>query len=761
MMREADLNTLFFGYDLSSVKRIWKMLSDDLNFPIHIDSIDKYVDFKHFIAIKKYNFILAGYNESRLFMSNILGDAAGAGIPVIFMLDKTYAAYDENPIQRGDNDKYVYYVVDREWRFVFMNCAGEAGQNGSGEALQAMKGRVLWDCFPRFIDIPARFAVDTDFVKQTDEQLEAVSPKRQFWVGISVCSTQNGGVAVFLHDITGQKNAAETLRIIKERQDIMLRLSDSLRLLDSPGDIQAAAARVIGEYLGVDAAFYCDVISIDGEEYFLRESYYAVSDIDIPLGLHPNNSPGALAQENYKGRNIIVTDMENDPRISEDLRPSLRERRLGAWVSVPLFKYGRFVASFTVHQTAARNWTPDEVSLIEETTARTWAEVERVRAEIAQRESEKHALQLVAELENAARNKNEFINALSHELRNPLAAIVASLSMLDILDQNPDTRKPREIIKRQTDQLCHLVDDLLDLTRITNNKINLNLETVELNTLVQSSALDHKTLFAEKGILLETDICEEPLVVSADPVRLSQVIDNLLHNASKFTEKGGRTVIETREKNHSAVITVRDDGIGIEPSFLPDLFKTFKQAEHHKGGLGLGLSIVKGITELHGGSVVAESGGLHKGAAFTVALPLAARAPKASEAGAGQETAVIKSLKILLIDDNRDLVDMTCSFLSLLGYNVASAYTGYEGISRVKAFRPQVIICDIGLPDINGYEVAKQILSQKSSKGFCLISLSGYAQAGDVELSREAGFDYHLSKPLDIAKLRTILDTIL
>jgi signal transduction histidine kinase len=740
------------------------MLSDDLNYPIHIDSIDTYVDFKHFIVIKKYNFILVCYSESRPFMSNILGDAAGAGIPVIFMLDETHAAYDQNPIQRGDNDPYVYYVVDREWRFVFMNCAGEAGRNGNCEALQAMqfmKGKLFWECFPHFIDIPARFTFDTDFEKQTDEQLEAVSPKRQFWVGISACSTQNGGVAVFLHDITGQRNAAEALRIIKERQDIMLRLSDSLRLLDNPGDIHAAAARVIGEYLGVDAAFYCDVITIDGREYFLRESYYAIADIDIPLGLHPNSSPGVLAQENYEGRNIIVTDMENDPRISEALRPSLRECRLGAWVSVPFFKYGRFVASFTVHQAAARDWTPDEVSLIEETTARTWAEVERVRAEIAQRESEKHALQLVSELENAARNKNEFINALSHELRNPLAAIVASLSMLDILDQNPDTRKPREIIKRQTDQLCHLVDDLLDLTRITNNKINLNLETVELNALVQSSVLDHKTLFAEKGVLLETDISEEPLFISADPVRLSQVIDNLLHNASKFTEKGGRTVIETRERNHSAVITVRDDGIGIEPSFLPDLFKTFKQAGHHKGGLGLGLSIVKGIAELHGGSVVAESGGLHKGAAFTVTLPLIAQASKAVAADAGRETALIKSLKILLIDDNRDLVDMTCSFLTLLGYNVASAQTGCEGIRRVKSFRPQVIICDIGLPDINGYEVAKRLSTFEGGNGICLISLSGYAQAGDVELSREAGFDYHLSKPLDFTKLRTILDTIL
>ena len=270
-------------------------------------------------------------------------------------------------------------------------------------------------------------------------------------------------------------------------------------MLNSPRDIQEAGARVLGVYLNVETAFYCDVVTVDGTPYFSVENVYSLSDIHVVPGLHAINSPGVLASENYDGRNIIVSDMETDPRIGDDIRPVLRQKRLGAWVSVPLIQNGQFVASFTVHQPTARAWAPEEIILIEEATARIWAEANRVRAETALRESEQNALRLVTELENADRNKNAFINALSHELRNPLAAIAASLSMLDILDQNPKMRKQRGIIRRQTEQLSRIVDDLLDLTRITNNKIQLNRELFDLNALTRSSAFDCRDAVRGKG----------------------------------------------------------------------------------------------------------------------------------------------------------------------------------------------------------------------------------------------------------------------
>ncbi len=656
-----------------------------------------------------------------------------------------------------DNITDAFYVVDHQWRIVFVNRASEALWNRKREELL---GKVFWDCFPIFEGTPVRSMHESAREKATETHWEAVSPDRQFWGDVSAYPTRNGGLAVFFRNTTEQKRAEQILQASEQRQAIMLKLSDSLRLLDNPDDIQEAAACLIGAYLGVDTAFYCDVVTIDGTEYFQVNRAYTNLDKSTLLGLHSIDSPGVLASENQAGRNIIVYDMETDPRIGDDLRPTLRARHLGAWVAVPLIRNGRYLASFTVQQATPRYWTPEEIDLIQETTARTWAEVDRVRAEIALRESEQHARRLVAELEDADRNKNAFLNALSHELRNPLAAIVAGLSMLDIVDQNPDTKKPKEIIKRQTDQLCHLVDDLLDMTRIANNKIQLKLETIDLNTLAQSAALDHRTLFSDKDITLETDICGEPLYVRADPVRLSQVIDNLLHNAYKFTEKNGTVTLATEKREGEAVITVRDNGIGIEPSFLPELFKSFLQAGHHKGGLGLGLSIVKGIVELHGGRVTAESEGLNKGAAFSVILPLSSSRPEAVNCEQKCQTAASRPLTILLIDDNRDLIEMTGSFLTLLGYDVESAFTGAEGIEKAKAHRPHVVICDIGLPDIDGYQVARTLSGIEELKNTCLISLSGYAQAGDFELSKEAGYDMHISKPIDFKKLKSILDDV-
>lgn len=797
MKKSDNLSILFFG-DVSSVERIWKRLSDELHCSVQIDSVNLYADFEHFAAVKSYDFIVADYGQTNHVELDILRGAGVSGIPVIFLLEtpdigaalelldkgavscackdkpdqlvfaiykaRTVSAlqrtiYENEHVMREilDNLSDAFYVVDHEWRIQFMNRSAEMVWKCKREDLL---GKVFWTCFPVFDDTPVRSMHEAAREKEVETHWEAVSPDRSVWSDISAYPTQNGGLAVFFRDITEHKRAEGILRASEERQAIMLQLSDTLRRLDKPEDIQEAAACIIGKHLGVDTAFYCDVVKLDGVDWFSLNRMYTVMKNNVPYGIHPIDSPGVLANENYEGRTIVVNDIATDPRITDSERQSLRKRNLSAWVSIPLIRNGRFVASFTVHQSVARNWTQGEISLLEETTARTWTEVERVRAEIALKESEKHALQLVAQLENADRNKNEFINSLSHELRNPLAAIVASLSMLDILDHSEDTKKPREIIKRQTDQLCHLVDDLLDLTRITNNKIKLNVDAVDINTLVQSSAVDHITLFSEKDIVLETNICKEPLIVVADPVRISQVIDNLLNNAYKFTDKGGRAVISTKRQDASAVIVVEDNGIGIDASFLPSVFDSFMQAAYQKGGLGLGLSIVKGIVELHGGSVAADSAGLNKGAKFTIKLPLSPGLLTDQEPETKDEPLASKPLRILLIDDNSDLVEMMCSFLLLYGYDVASSYTGLEGVEKARAFQPQVIICDIGLPDIDGYEVARRISALEELRGTYLISLSGYAQASDFGFSKEAGYDMHISKPVNFMTLKHTIETI-
>jgi PAS domain S-box-containing protein len=666
---------------------------------------------------------------------------------------------DRDPFMQEflDNLSDALFIVDHAWRLTYTNHMAEACW---GCRREDVLGQVFWERFPDTARMPCRSKYETSMNERIPVQWETELPALKLWVDIRTHPTIDGGLAVFFSDISEKKRAEDVLRLSRDRQALLLSLSDSLRLLTSPYDIQEAAARVLGSYLGVETAFYCDVVTVDGAEYFSVENIYSTSDNHLEPGLHSIDSPGVLAKENHEGRNIVVCDMETDPRIGDDLRPELRELRLGAWVSVPLIRNGRFVASFTVHQPSPRAWTPEEISLIEEATARIWAEVDRVRAETALRISEQNALRLVSELENADRNKNEFINALSHELRNPLAAIVASLSMLDIIDRNPNTRKQRAVIRRQTDQLSRMVDDLLDTTRIANNKIQLNKELVDLGELARSCCFDYRTLFEEKSIDLVEDICDEPLYITADPVRISQIIDNLLHNACKFTGYGGKATLAAYSLETVAMIVVSDDGIGIDQAFLPELFKTFRQADHHRGGLGLGLSIVKGIVELHGGSVAADSGGLTKGATFSVSLPLAAEPATSPSDGQSKTVSAVKPLRILLIDDNRDLVETSSKLLTLFGYTVTAAFSGTDGIDKAKRFQPNIVICDIGLPDMDGYEVARRISANKKLPRCRLISMSGYAQDSDIEYSSAAGFALHIRKPVDFENLKVILESM-
>jgi two-component system CheB/CheR fusion protein len=268
-------------------------------------------------------------------------------------------------------------------------------------------------------------------------------------------------------------------------------------------------------------------------------------------------------------------------------------------------------------------------------------------------------------------------------------------------------------------------------------------------------------LFEEKGIGLITDTGDEPLYIKADPVRIAQIIGNLLHNAYKFTEKDGKVVLSVYRQNSDAVIVIHDTGIGIDTSFLDGLFKTFWQAKQNKGGLGLGLSIVKGFVELHGGTVNAKSDGLNRGSEFTVRLPLADEPPKPENCETKIENYRTKPLKILMIDDNCDLAEITCSLLTHCGYEAAAEYSGLSGIQKARELMPHVILCDIGLPDIDGYEVARRISHIKELDNTRLISLSGYAQTSDFEYSKHAGFDLHISKPIDIEDLKDQIESII
>lgn len=382
-------------------------------------------------------------------------------------------------------------------------------------------------------------------------------------------------------------------------------------------------------------------------------------------------------------------------------------------------------------------------------------------------QSEKNAQKLIEKLRRVDENKNEFLNMLSHEIRNPLATAILSLSLLNSVNENSvQATKAKGTLKRQLKHLSCLVDDLLDVTRIKTNKININKEILDINELVQNVVTDHKSQYSKKEVNLQLESSSSPLYIEADNVRITQALDNLLNNSVKFTQNGDTTIlkVERDENKFEVVISIKDTGIGIAPELQPYLFDPFMQVdnsmERSNGGLGLGLAIVKGMVELHGGSVKVFSEGIGKGTQFTIRLPLINEIPEKKDNLLVKEKIASKTLKILMIDDNKDLTEIMCDLISFLGHRAESALNGKDGILKAKEFHPDVIICDIGLPVMNGYEVAKNIRNENDLKNIYLIALSGYAQQEDIERSRKAGFNRHLAKPLSMETLKATLDEI-
>ncbi len=381
-----------------------------------------------------------------------------------------------------------------------------------------------------------------------------------------------------------------------------------------------------------------------------------------------------------------------------------------------------------------------------------------------------HALAMVEKLRESDNNKSTFLSILSHELRNPLASISMGLSLLNKQIPTGETglkaHDTTDLMDRQISHLTHLVDDLLDITRINQHRIILKKERIHLNRLLRQIVDDYKCQFATKEVNLKVYLENEPIILDADPVRLTQVVGNLLHNAVKFTERSGEVVFSLVKiaQTKEAVVKVRDSGIGIEASVLPTLFEQFKQVDQSLnrgyGGLGLGLAIAKSIIDLHGGQIEAASAGLGQGACFTVRLPLQQLDDAPQGKMAAKTAANQRALQILIIEDNADLNAILSEMLMSAGHQIEQATDGPDGLAKARAFKPDAVICDIGLPGLNGYEVAKAIRSDSQTKDTYLIAFSGYAQTSDIERAKAAGFDRHLAKPVDYGSLFKILAEI-
>lgn len=367
----------------------------------------------------------------------------------------------------------------------------------------------------------------------------------------------------------------------------------------------------------------------------------------------------------------------------------------------------------------------------------------------------------------SARRKDEFLAMLGHELRNPLAPIRNALHLLGSDARiTEDNRDLGLMMKRQVDHMVRLVDDLIDVSRISRGTITLRRERVDVAQAIASAVELSRPLIEAAHHALEVDVPATPLTIDADPVRIAQVFGNLLNNAAKYAEPGGRVGISARAVDGVVRVSVRDRGIGIEPEMLPHVFELFTQGrrDRHRAqdGLGIGLTLVRNVVELHGGHVSAHSEGPGRGAEFVVELPLALQAAPVVEALAPlrAHAQARRPLRVLVVDDNTDSAESMGMVLDMVGMDHRVAYDGPSALESVQAFRPDVVLLDIGMPEMDGYEVARRIRQSPQDAGTVLIALTGWSQAQDRQRSQEAGFDHHLSKPVDIGALQGYLESL-
>jgi PAS domain S-box-containing protein len=380
-------------------------------------------------------------------------------------------------------------------------------------------------------------------------------------------------------------------------------------------------------------------------------------------------------------------------------------------------------------------------------------------------------------LREADRRKDVFLATLSHELRNPLAPIRSATRVLETpgLTQE-DLERSRSIISRQVRHMATLLDDLLDISRITRGMLTLRIENVELRGLMEAAVETAQPSISAKRHNLIVEWLPEPIRLNADPLRLTQVIANLLTNAAKYTPAGGQITLRAQRETDEVLISVRDNGIGIAPSMLTKVFEMFSQIdaghEHADGGIGIGLALVKGFVELHGGSAEARSAGANQGSDFIVRLPInsalqpapAAEQPTAARVSetapapeAAPATAAARSRRVLVADDNRDGAEIMALLLQQYGYDVSVAHSGTEALSVAAQAAPDIAILDIGMPGMSGYEVARRIRAEPWGKPMMLIALTGWGQEEDKKKAFEAGFDHHLIKPIDPDALEALM----
>ncbi|HYG61287.1 MAG TPA: ATP-binding protein [Thermoanaerobaculia bacterium] len=629
----------------------------------------------------------------------------------------------------------AFVILDRRWRFVFVN---DRAAQIAGLTREELLGRVCWEVFPQSVGTVFHQELLRAASQQSVVRFEGFHSRLDGWLENRVYPFADG-VAMLTSDITARKRAEEALRFLAEAEAL---LAGSLDYAETFRNLARLAVPRIADWCAVDLLDDPQTRRITVERADAR-----LEALDAALGFVP---AAVIARGETCWLPEVTDDALRGAGAGEEDVARLREAGLRSLVSVPLRPRSRTVGALTFAVArAGRCYGPDDLEL-----AQGLAQVASLSLDNCR------LFQRVVEED---RRKDEFLAMMAHELRNPLAPIVNAVEMLRLRGEDPDLRRrATEMIARQARHMARLLDDLLDVSRITYGKIGLRKERVDLVEVARRAFETSRPLFEARQHRVSLALPPEPVWLDADPARLEQVLSNLLNNAAKFTPAEGRIAMEVAAGPDEAVVWVRDDGPGIPPELRSRIFEPFVQEDRSldrpSSGLGIGLTLVRTLVALHGGTAEVQSEGRGRGSEFTVRLP---RLPAEEEPEPGPVAPVPVGTptlpRILLVEDNPDAAMALTDLLRLWGHEVAVAADGATALEIAGSFRPDVLLLDIGLPGMDGYELAHRLRLQEGLAAARFIALTGYGQETDRRRAAEAGFDHHLTKPADPKVLRELL----
>ena len=654
-----------------------------------------------------------GFDERywNILNSPVLGDNGEVEF-IVNHVENASARHNQDAVKILESITEGFFTLDRSWRFDYVNQeAHRILDKADGE----LAGHVLWEIYPGLEGTTFEQAYHRAMYTREKGSFVGFYPAQQRWYDVTT-SPAPEGISVYFRDVTLQKQVEEEKDRLQQASERQQRIYETA--LNSTPD-------------------FVYVFDLDHRALYANDALRKTWGVDDVRGKH-------WMDLGYEQWHADMHDAELDQVIST--RAPIRGEipftgtngtRVYDYIFAPVFD------------------ADGEVVAVAGTTRDV---TERQAGELAIRSQAQH-------LAEAAQSKDEFLATLSHELRNPLAPLRTAIELLR-RGGNLDARSQRlhEMMDRQINQLVRLVDDLLEMSRISRGVLSLQIGPVDLAAVVSTAVETAAPLIKAARHDLVISLPEDAVSLNGDPVRLSQILSNLLSNAARYTDDGGRIVLSASRDAGMVVVSVSDNGIGITDELRPRLFQMFSRGDRHsarhQGGLGIGLAIARRLAEMHGGSLSMDSEGPGRGSEFTMRIPLAEVAAVQTQA-AGEMPRLSSSMEVLVVDDNRDAADTLVMGLESIGAQVRVAYNGVQALELLSDWRPSAVLLDIGMPGMNGYDVMEAIRSLYSTDRPTVIALTGWGQDDDRQRAKRAGFDHHLVKPAELEVVRTLLQSLL